>query len=151
MASDWARKKATLLREEIWSAYETACEAERAEGCEHTPDGDPLICWSCRERKFELVARIAAALDEARAEVRRLREEHAVCVKINPECDSCLQSEERYEKLLHSHTRLLKEMFLQRERWVLLKQVPDDPADQAACAIRNLDAAVAEAGPCDGE
>ena len=86
------------------------------------------------------------------AEVRRLREENEQqrkTIERYAQWDAQRQRNvdlaAQLTALRQSHARLLKEMYFQRERWVLLKQVPDDPGDQAACAIRNLDAAVAEA------
>jgi len=44
------------LVERLWASYESALAADGDDGCEHTPDGDLLVCWACRKRRFELVA-----------------------------------------------------------------------------------------------
>lgn len=137
MASEWARKKAELLREEIWGAYESACEAD-AEGCEHTPDGDPLICWSCRERKFELVAesRIAAALDEARAEGRAEALGDAIPLK----------------DLMAEALAAARAEGAERERWECHQAVTETnlPDTYSEPALEELAARIAARGPMRG-
>ena len=71
--NDRDREAASALVEHLFRLFEKACEADGLDtGCIHTPDGDPLICWHCRQRYFELVARrpIAQALATSREEGR---------------------------------------------------------------------------------
>lgn len=121
-------------------------------------DGDPRDGWvpvaDMRQGGNEGAAnaRLIADAPLLLAEVRRLREENEQqrkTIERYAQWDAQRQRNvdlaAQLTALRQSHARLLKEMYFQRERWVLLKQVPDDPGDQAVCAIRNLDAAVAEA------